>query len=76
MSRTYRKTPSHCAMMRRPATTAEKRMLVGLQADFRAGEYSDLDMGNISKPNRANRYLPSFWDDVNCSAAHDRWNLK
>jgi hypothetical protein len=62
-------------MMRRPATTAEKRMLVAIKADFRAGEYSDF-MGNISKPNRANRYLPTFHDDINCSAAYDRWNLR
>jgi len=65
MSRTYRKVPLNQTGLRHPKTTSELRQLKTLQRD------AQLNQLHISPPNRMNRNIPTYYDDLTPASRHE-----
>ena len=64
MSRTYRKAPANLAGLRHPKTQRERRQLKTLKTD------AQLNQLHISPPNRLNKHIPEYYDDLVASSTY------
>ncbi len=64
MSRTNRKVPANPQGLRHPKTQRERRQLKTLKTD------AQLNQLHISPPNRLNKHIPEYYDDLVASATY------
>ena len=64
MSRTNRKVPANSQGLRHPKTQRERRQLKTLKTD------AQLNQLHISPPNRLNKHIPEYYDDLVASAMY------
>ena len=65
MSRTNRKVPANSQGLRHPKTQRERRQLKTLKTD------AQLNQLHISPPNRMNRNIPTYYDDLTPASRHE-----
>ena len=64
MSRTNRKVPANPQGLRHPKTQRERRQLKTLKTD------AQLNQLHISPPNRLNKHIPEYYDDLVASSTY------
>ncbi len=64
MSRTNRKVPANSQGLRHPKTQRERRQLKTLKTD------AQLNQLHISPPNRLNKHIPEYYDDLVASSTY------